>query len=79
MGMLFFDKPIWIVVMYAAVSSLFLPILTAALLLMNNRGDWVGESNRNGWRTNIALVLAMALFFFLAVRAVTDQFGGFGN
>lgn len=79
MGMLFFDKPIWIVVMYAAVSSLFLPILTAALLLMNNRGDWVGESNRNGWRTNTALVLAMALFFFLAVRAVTDQIGGFGN
>jgi Mn2+/Fe2+ NRAMP family transporter len=74
MGMLFFDKPIWIVVMYAAVSALFLPILTAALLLMNNRGDWVGKANRNGWRTNIALTLAMALFFFLAVRAVTDQF-----
>ena len=75
MGMLFYDKPIWIVVVYAAVSSLFLPILTTALLLMNNRGDWVGRSNRNGWPTNTALVLAMALFFFLAARAVADQFG----
>ena len=79
MGMLFFDKPIWIVVMYAAVSSLFLPILTAALLLMNNRSDWVGKPNCNGWATNIALVLAMALFFFLAIRAVADQFGGGGS
>jgi Mn2+/Fe2+ NRAMP family transporter len=74
MGMLIYDKPIWIVVVYAAVSSLFLPILTVSLLLMNNRVDWVGKSNRNGWRTNIALLLAMGLFFFLAVRAVVDQF-----
>ncbi len=79
MGMLFYDKPIWIVVMYAAVSSLFLPILTAALLLMNNRGAWVGRTNCNRWPANTALLLAMALFFFLAFRALVDQFGGGGG
>lgn len=72
MVVLFYDKPIWIVVIYAAVSSLFLPILTVSLLLMNNRVDWVGKQNRNGGVTNIALMLAMGLFLFLAVRALTD-------
>ena len=76
MVVLMYDKPIWIVVVYAAISSLFLPILTTSLLVMNNRADWVGKRNRNGRETNIALMLAMGLFLFLAIRALSDQFGG---
>lgn len=71
MGLLLYDRPIWLVVIYAAVSSLFLPFLTATLLLMNNREEWVGKTNRNGWASNAALFLATAFFFFLAIRAVS--------
>jgi len=74
MLMLFYDKPIWIVVLYAVLSSLFLPVLTVALLIMNNRGAWVGEENRNGWLTNMAMFLAVGLFLYLAIVAAMEQY-----
>ncbi len=70
-----YNNPIWLVVMYAAVSSIFLPLLTVALLVMNNRWQWVGNENRNGFATNITLGLAMGLFFYLAFRTIADQIG----
>jgi len=70
--LLFADKPIWIVVMYAAVSSLFLPILTVTLLLMNNRSDWIGHAHRNGPLTNATMLLAVGLFCYLAIRTIAE-------
>ena len=74
MLLLFYDKPILIVVIYAVLSSLFMPILTVALLIMNNRAALVGDEYRNGWLTNVSLILAIGLFFNLAIVAVVQQF-----
>lgn len=71
MALLFLDKPIWIVVLYAAVGSLFMPALAASLLAMNN-SKAVGAL-RNGWAANLGLILAVALFAYLAIRQLQAQ------
>ncbi|WP_426752245.1 Nramp family divalent metal transporter [Myxococcus sp. Y35] len=46
---------------YAVMGSLFMPLLAATLLWMNNRREWVG-SLRNGWLVNAALIATLLLF-----------------
>jgi Mn2+/Fe2+ NRAMP family transporter len=66
MFLLLFDKPVWLIVIYAAVSALFMPFLAGTLLVMNNRrGDMGGL--RNGILANLALLAAFALFVYLTV------------
>lgn len=74
MLLLFSDKPIWIVVIYAILSSLFLPVLTVALLIMNNRPNLIGEKYRNGWLNNLALAFSVAVFLYLGAVAMIEQF-----
>ena len=73
MGLLAFGKPVWIVVIYAAVGSLFMPVLAATLLVLNNRRGH-GEL-RNGWLANAVLVLCVALFAYLTVQELLSRFG----
>lgn len=67
MAFVFYDRPIWLMVIYAAVSSFFLPVLATALLVMNNR--WVEPAHRNGWKSNATLAMALGLFVYLAIDA----------
>jgi Mn2+/Fe2+ NRAMP family transporter len=69
MLMLLVTRPVWIIVVYAAVSSLFLPFLALTLLYLNNRTDCIGDKSRNGWFANLVLTAAVALFLFLGVKA----------
>ncbi len=46
---------------YAVLGALFMPLTALALLILNNRGDWVGEF-RNGWATNLVLILTLVFF-----------------
>ncbi|MFP2905720.1 Nramp family divalent metal transporter [Pyxidicoccus sp. 3LFB2] len=46
---------------YAVMGALFMPLLAATLLWMNNRRAWVG-SLRNTWLINAALVATLLLF-----------------
>ena len=48
---------------YAVVGALFIPLLAAALLILNGRADLVGERYRNSLLVRI--LLAGALLFFL--------------
>ncbi|MCA9754121.1 MAG: Nramp family divalent metal transporter, partial [Gemmatimonadetes bacterium] len=66
-------KPVWVVVVYAAVGSLFMPVLAATLLVLNNRRSH--GTLRNGWATNLALVLCLALFAFLAWQELRAKLG----
>ena len=75
MLMLFTQRPVWIVVVYAAVSSLFLPFLALTLLLMNNRTGWVGKQNRNRLLTNLILLAAVVLFLYLGIDALLGRLG----
>ncbi len=47
---------------YAVLGACFMPLLAAALLLMNNRTAWVGAAFRNGWLTNAVLAATLAFF-----------------
>ncbi len=63
--LLLIEKPVGLIVFYAVIGALFMPFLAATLLYMNSRRDWVGEEFRNGWVTNVLLVLSLILFGYL--------------
>lgn len=56
---------------YAIVGALFMPLLAATLLWMNNRRAWVGAL-RNGWLTNAALVATLLLFLAVGLQEALD-------
>jgi Mn2+/Fe2+ NRAMP family transporter len=64
MLLLLLGRPVWLVVAYAALGSLFMPFLALTLLLLNNRARM--GSLRNGWLANSLLVVCVLLFLYLA-------------
>lgn len=72
MLLLLLDKPVWLVVAYAAIGALFMPFLAVTLLVMNNRRQEMGRL-RNGIVANAALSLSLALFFYLAASEIWSQ------
>jgi hypothetical protein len=56
---------------YAVVGALFMPLLAATLLVMNNRRDWVGEL-RGGWLVNAALTATLLLFLWVGLDEALD-------
>jgi Mn2+/Fe2+ NRAMP family transporter len=69
MLVLLVGKPVWIVVIYAAVGSIFMPFLAVTLLILNNRRDRVGSLG-NGILSNGALTLCLLLFAYLAFAQI---------
>lgn len=65
MALLFFQRPVAVIVAYAVAGSLFMPFLAATLLYMNSRADWVGPRLRSRWATNLLLILCLLLFGYL--------------
>ncbi len=63
MSLLAFGKPVWLVVIYAVVGALFMPLL-ASLLLYLNRARWLGRY-ANGWMAVLMLLVALGLFAML--------------
>jgi Mn2+/Fe2+ NRAMP family transporter len=51
---------------YALVGAWFIPALTLALLVLNNRRRWVGEDFRNGPAANLALAVVLLFFSWVA-------------
>lgn len=68
MLLLLLGKPVWLAVAYTAVGALFIPFLAATLLFMNNRRDMGGL--RSGFLANAGLILALALFVYLAATKI---------
>jgi Mn2+/Fe2+ NRAMP family transporter len=77
MLLLLIDKPVWLVVAYAAVGALFMPFLAGTLLLMNNRSQAMGTL-RNGPLANFALGLSLVLFLYLAIQEIVANLAGRG-
>jgi len=67
MVLLALDKPVWLVVVYAVVGAMFMPLLAALLLYMNNKSSWMRDYT-NRWMSNAALLLALGLFATLLVN-----------
>lgn len=64
----FLGRPIFIIVTFTIIGSLFIPFLAATLLYLNNRVRWTADVPRNHWTTNGLLLVILALF--LAVGAL---------
>ena len=58
----FTGRPLFIIVTYTVVGSLFVPFLAATLLYLNNKVPWTEPVPRNHWTTNLLLVAILALF-----------------
>lgn len=78
MIMLFLGQPVWLILAYGVLGSFFMPFLSITLLWLLNT-DRVPREWRNGWLTNVLLVLCAAAFAWLAVtelsRAIGNAFG----
>lgn len=68
----FLQRPIFIIVTYTIVGSLFIPFLALTLLYLNNRVAWRGDVPRNHWTTNVVLLLILALFLVVGAQEVTS-------
>lgn len=67
LAMLFLDKPVMLVLIYAALGALLMPVLIAGLLWMMNTRT-LDKAHRNGIAMNSALVLGLAMFLALAIN-----------
>ena len=73
MILLWFDRPVAIVVAYTIVGSLFMPFLAGTLLYMNSKREWMGDL-RTGWLLNFLLAMALVLFLYLGINQLIDVF-----
>jgi Mn2+/Fe2+ NRAMP family transporter len=68
----FAGRPLFIIVVYTIVGSLFLPFLAATLLWLHRRATWDPRVPRNGWITTALLVLVLLLFVAIGVREIRE-------
>jgi Mn2+/Fe2+ NRAMP family transporter len=68
----FAGRPLFIIVVYTIVGSLFLPFLAATLLWLHRRATWDPRVPRNGWITTALLVLVLLLFAAIGVREIRE-------
>jgi Mn2+/Fe2+ NRAMP family transporter len=68
----FLGRPLFIIVTYTIVGSLFLPFLAATLLWLHRRARWDERVPRNGWLTTALLVLVLVLFAAIGVREILE-------
>jgi Mn2+/Fe2+ NRAMP family transporter len=66
----FVGRPLFIIVTFTIVGSVFVPFLAATLLYMNNRVRWTSPVPRNKWAANLALVVILALFAVIVAQDV---------
>ncbi|MGE7219099.1 Nramp family divalent metal transporter [Priestia koreensis] len=73
MILLFFGKPIELIILYGALGALFMPFLSLSLLwLLNSKR--VEKAYRNSLLGNIVFVACILLFVVLAVRELSGMF-----
>ncbi len=70
----FMGRPLFIIVTYTVIGSLFIPFLAATLLYMNSRIRWAAAVPRNHWTTNALLVVILLLFAAVGAREVAGAF-----
>ncbi len=73
--LLFAEKPVAMVMLFTVIGAFFMPFMAALLLYLDNRRDWIGPL-RNDATRNVALVVALALFGWIAITELVDVFAG---
>jgi hypothetical protein len=69
----FMRSPLFIIITYTIVGSMFVPFLAATLLYLNNRVRWTAPIPRNHWTTNVLLVVILALFVVVGVQEIANR------
>jgi len=67
--LLFFGKPVWIVVIYSITGAFFMPFIAVLLIVMNNKKKWVGDL-KNNLLINILLYAGLLLFIVLCIKEI---------
>ncbi|MDH3786545.1 MAG: Nramp family divalent metal transporter [Acidobacteriota bacterium] len=62
MLLLWFERPVQIILLYSILGAVFMPFLAGTLLYMNRKIEWVGAEMRSGWLSSALLTLALVLF-----------------
>jgi len=60
---------------FGVTGAMLLPLLALTLLIMNNRGEWVGKEYRSGLVINAVLGVALAFFLYVGAREVVQILG----
>ncbi|MBN2237304.1 MAG: Nramp family divalent metal transporter [Bacteroidales bacterium] len=71
--LLFTQKPVWIIIGYAIIGSFFMPFLGVIILFLNNLKSKLNNL-RNGWLTNLLLVIALFVFAILLFLEIQRLF-----
>ena len=64
MGLLFFDQPFALTLVYGVLGAAFMPFLGGTLLTLLNRKRFVSDG-KSGWLSNVLLTAAASLFLVL--------------
>jgi len=67
------ERPVAVVMAYAALGALFMPFLAATLLYLNSRERWVGKKLKNRLPANIFLAGCLLLFLILAMVKISGM------
>ncbi|CDQ41960.1 Nramp family divalent metal transporter [Virgibacillus salexigens] len=73
MLLLFFDKPVFLVILYGALGALFMPFLAITLLWLLN-SNRVESAYKNGWLANIVLICCVLMFGYLSIVELINMF-----
>ncbi len=68
----FLGRPLFIIVTYTIVGSLFLPFLAATLLWLHRKARWDERVSRNGWITTGLLILVLVMFAAIGAREILE-------
>ncbi|MEL6863617.1 MAG: Nramp family divalent metal transporter [Bacteroidota bacterium] len=68
-----FGRPVWIGIAYSVAGAFFMPFLAVLLLYMNNQQKWMGGF-RNGWKSNLLLLMGLGLFLVLFLSKLSSFF-----
>jgi Mn2+/Fe2+ NRAMP family transporter len=74
MGLLMFDRPFGLTLVYGVLGAAFMPFLGVTLMLLLN-SKRTGADGRSGWLSNLLLTAASALFVVLLAFDLIERFG----
>ncbi len=80
MILLFFEQPIFLILLYGVLGALFMPFLAITLLVLSNQKRYVPAQFRNRWLHNVLLGITTAVFVAVGAtelyEAVAPLWGG---
>jgi Mn2+/Fe2+ NRAMP family transporter len=68
--LLFFQKPVLIIIIYSVIGAMFMPFLAGTLLYMNSKSEWVGKELVNKVPSTLVLIISLLLFGYLSYESL---------